>query len=218
VSDVRALAPVTEEDFARVLDFIEAHRATWEALAAAGLQELVRHLRAAGCQPSTVEERPDVASGRGALEAGEVVVSGRLKDSSAIVAKRRRFGEPLRVMLDVWGYRAVVATERELDAIAARCAELWETPAPEEVLLRHGTLQFDWWRDYRRRDHTGLSAATTAHYDQAIHLNRRAPFGIVEIQVLTFELYRRVHCDPASEDSHDRFVARREELLRGGGQ
>jgi hypothetical protein len=121
-------------------------------------------------------------------------------------------------MLDVWGYRAVVATERELDAIAAHCAELWETPAPEELLLRRGTLQFDWWRDYRRRDHTGLSAATTAHYDQAIHLNRRAPFGIVEIQVLTFELYRRVHCDPASEDSHDRFVARREELLRGGTQ
>jgi hypothetical protein len=218
VSDVRALAPVTEEDFTRIHEFIEAHRGTWEGLATSGLQEVLRHLRGASYRSYTGEERPDVASGRGALEAGEVVVSGRLKGSQAIVAKMRRFGEPLRVMLDIWGYRVVVATERELDDVATRSAELWETPAPEELLLRHGELQFDWWRDYRRRDHAGLSAATTAHYDQAIHLNRRAPFGIVEIQVLTFELYRRVHCDPASEDSHDRFVARREELLRSSGQ
>jgi hypothetical protein len=218
VSDVRELAPVTEEDFARVLDFIETHRATWEGLAARGLRELIQHLAAGGYRPHTTEERPDAAAGGGSVDIDEVVVSGRLKDSQAIVAKMRRFGEPLRVMLDVWGYRAVVATERELDDVAARCAELWETPAPEELLLRHGALQFDWWRDYRRRDHAGLSAATTAHYDQAVHLNRRAAFGIVEIQVLTFELYRRVHCDRASEDSHDRFVARREELLRGRGQ
>jgi hypothetical protein len=218
VHDVRALAPVTEEDFARIHEFIEAHRATWEGFAATGLQEVLRHLRGAGYRSNTGEERPAVACGRGALEAGEVVVSGRLKGSQAIVAKMRRYGEPLRVMLDIWGYRVVVASERELDDVAMRCAQLWETPAPEELLLRHGELQFDWWRDYRRRDHAGLSAATTAHYDQAIHLNRRAPFGIVEIQVLTFELYRRAHCDPASEDSHDRFVARREELLRGSGQ
>lgn len=218
MSDVRALAPVTEEDFARVLEFIEAHRATWEGLLATGLQELRRHLRSAGYQAHSGEERPEEATGRGALDARELVVSGRLKGSQAIVAKMGRFGEPLRVMLDVWGYRVVVAAERELDDVATRCAELWDTPAPEELLLRHGELQFDWWRDYRRRDHAGLSAATTARYDQAIHLNRRAPFGIVEIQVLTFELYRRVHCDPASEDSHDRFVARLQELLRGSGQ
>jgi hypothetical protein len=215
VSDVRELAPVTEEDFARVSDFIEAHRAAWERSAASGLRDLIRHLGSAGYQPHTSEERPDAAAGHGTLDPREVIVSGRLKDSRAIVAKMRRFGEPLRVMLDVWGYRVVVATEHELDDVAARCVELWETPAPEDLLLRHGALQFDWWRDYRRRDHSGLSAATTAHYDQAIHLNRRAPFGIVEIQVLTFDLYRRAHCDPDSEDSHDRFVARREELLRG---
>jgi len=72
----------------------------------------------------------------------------------------------------------------------------------------HGTA------DYRRRDHAGLSAATTNNYDQAVHLNRKPPFGIAEIQVMTFDLYRRVHCDPASADSHDAFVARREQLLR----
>jgi hypothetical protein len=215
VSDVRQLAPVTEKDFARVFDFIEANRATWEGSLANGLRELRHHLRGTGCQPYTSEERPDTAAGRSPLDPGQVIVSGRVKDSRAIVAKMRRFGEPLRVMLDVWGYRAVVATEHELEDVAGLCAELWETPAPQALLLRHGALQFDWWRDYRRRDHAGLSAATTAHYDQAIHMNRSAPFGIVEIQVLAFDLYRRVHRDRDSEDSHDRFVARREELLRG---
>jgi hypothetical protein len=216
VSDLRALAPVTEEDFARVIDFIEAQRPTWAGLASTGLQELVRQLRDAGYQPRTSKERPDVVSGRETLEPRVLLVTGRLKDSRAIVAKMRRFGEPLRVMLDVWGYRVVVGTESELDDVAACCAELWETPSSDELLLRHGKLQFDWWRDYRRRRHAGLSAATTPHYDQAIHLNRKTSTGIVEIQVLTFDLYRRVHCDPDSEDSHDQFIARREELFRGG--
>ena len=141
-------------------------------------------------------------------------MSGRVKQTDAIVAKMRRFGEPLRVMLDVFGFRVVVASESELDDAAARCGDLWVTPTPAELLLRHGALQFDWRRDYRKRSHAGLSAATTAGYDQAIHLNRRAPFGIVEVQILTASLFRRVHCDPTSEDSHDRFVTRREALFR----
>jgi hypothetical protein len=212
------LTPVAEKDYARVHDHITANRAAWELHLAAGRRELTSHLAMAGYAPSTADPRPDAMAGRGAIDMREVVVSSRLKETEAIVAKMRRFGEPLRVMLDVWGYRVVVATGDELDDVAARCGELWETPTPPELLLRHGQLQFDWWRDYRRRDHAGLSTATTAHYDQAIHLNRRAPFGIVEVQVLIFDLYQRVHCDPASEDSHDRFVARREELLRGGDQ
>lgn len=52
-------------------------------------------------------------------------------------------------------------------------------------------------RDGALSDVRALAPATAAHYDQAIHLNRRAPFGIVEIQVLTFDLYRRAHCDPS---------------------
>jgi hypothetical protein len=215
VSEVRALTPITEEDYARVRDYIMANRAGWERHLTAGLQELVNHLGVDGYVPSAAEERPYAMAGRGTVGAREVLVSDRLKETGAIVAKMRRFGEPLRLMLDVWGYRAVVATESALDDVAVRCAELWEEPTPPELLLRHGTLQFDWWRDYRRRNHAGLSAATTPRYDHAIHLNRRATFGIVEIQVLTFDLYRRAHCDPASNDSHDRFVARREELLRG---
>jgi hypothetical protein len=76
---------------------------------------------------------------------------------------------------------------------------------------------FSSFRDYRRRNQAGLSPAT-AQYDQAIHLNRRTSFGIVEIQVLTRDPYDRVHCDPTSEDSHDRFVARRKELFGENGR
>lgn len=58
----------------------------------------------------------------------------------------RRFGEPLAVMLDIWGHRLIVPTIVDLDDVARRCAESWVTPDPEGVLLRNGALQFDWWR------------------------------------------------------------------------
>lgn len=207
MSDVRNVAPVTEADYEAVRAHIAACRAEWETELDVGLAELVSHLTPAG---HVVVE---------SLGQGEVAVSGRVKSTDAIVSKMRRYGEPLRVMLDVFGFRVVVPGSEELDAVAQRCAELWETPAAHELLLRHGALQFDWWRDYRKRNHAGLSAATTTGYDEAIHLNRRAPFGIVEIQVLTRELFRRAHCD-SGDDSHDQFVARRNALFpasdRGG--
>lgn len=218
MSDVPDLSPVTEDDYARVLDYITACRPEWESQLQSGLADLTGHLAAAGYQPFIAEERSDLAAGSGDLEPGAVLVSARLKDADAVVAKMRRFGEPLRIMLDVWGYRLVVAAEGALDAVANHCTGLWATPAPADLLLRHGELQFEPWRDYRRRDHAGLSAATTDRYDQAIHLNRKAPFGIVEIQVMTYGLYRRAHCDPASADSHDTFAARRQALLRSDPQ
>lgn len=214
MSEIRGLAPVSEEDYAQVQAYIDANRSIWEQELERGLQELIVLLRRAGFTPSTTAQRSDVARGHGALRTDEVLLAARLKATDAIVAKMRRFGEPLRVMLDVWGYRAVVSAAARLDEVAGRCAELWDTPARQDLLLRHGRLQFDWWRDYRLRNHAGLSAATTASYDEAIHLNRRAPFGIVEIQVMSFDLHRRVNCDPLSEDSHDRFAARRDELFR----
>jgi len=213
VSDVRDLAPVTDADYATVREYIAACRTEWEEELAAGLRELEAHLTAAGYVVLDGARRLDVSAGREPLGPAEVVVSGRVKGTDAVVAKMRRFGEPLRVMLDVFGFRVVVA-EGELDAVAQRCAELWETPQPSELLLRHGALQFEWWRDYRKRSHPGLSSATTAGYDEAVHLNRRASFGIVEVQILAFDLFRRVHCDAGSDDSHDRFVARREALFR----
>lgn len=192
--DLPSLAPVTEADYARVAEFIEAHRDQWQEDLDEGMTELT----------STIA----------ATSAADVVVSGRLKEAEAIIAKMRRFGEPLRVMLDIWGYRLIVPTEADLDTVAQACTRLWDTPSPDELLLRHGKLQFELWRDYRKRTHAGLSPATTSGYDQAIHLNRRAPFGIVEIQVMTADLYKRTHLDPTSDDSHDQFVERRQELFR----
>lgn len=218
MSDVPDLSPVTEDDYARILDYLTTCRPERESQLQSGLADLTTHLAAAGYEPITTTERPDLVIGRGDFGPGTVLFSARLKDPEAVIAKMSRFGEPLRVMLDVWGYRLVVATEEALDAAANLCAGLWSTPAMAELLLRHGALQFEPWRDYRRRDHAGLSAATTDRYDQAIHLNRKAPFGIAEVQVMTYDLYRRVHCDPASADSHDTFVARREALLRGDPQ
>jgi hypothetical protein len=207
VSDIPSLNPVTEADFAQVAAYISERRETWQQHLTSGLTALTDHLADAGYTAHTADPRPDLGE-------QQVTVSARLKDTTAIVAKMRRFGEPLRVMLDIWGYRLVVPTEHDLDDVATSCAGLWKTPEPHELLLRHGELQFDWWRDYRQRNHAGLSPATTDRYDQAVHLNRKAPFGIVEIQVMTRDLYTRVHSDPTSEDSHDAFVARRQALFR----
>jgi hypothetical protein len=218
VSDIRSLAPITQADDARIHEYITARRDLWEQNLETGRVELIDHLSAAGYTPFPIEQRPRVASGLDNLIAGEVVVSARLKDTRAIIDKMHRFGEPLGVMLDIWGYRMVTASETDLEAVATHCAGLWETPTRAQLLLRHGQLQFDSLRDYRRRNHAGLSPATTAQYDQAIHLNRRTSFGIVEIQVLTRDLYVRVHCDPTSEDSHDRFAARRKELFGENGR
>lgn len=218
MSDLPDLRSVTEDDYARVLDYVTAHSAEWASHLQTGLAGLTAHLVDGGYRPAGPVERPELATGNGEIEPRTVLILARLKDPAAVVAKMRRFGEPLRVMLDVWGYRLVVANEPALDAVASRCTGLWATPSPAELLLRHGALRFEPWRDYRRRDHAGLSAATTDRYDQAIHINRKAPFGIVEIQVVSYELYRRVHCDPASVDSHQTFVARRGALLRGDPQ
>jgi hypothetical protein len=77
VSDLWALTPITEEDYARVVGFIEAQRGAWERLAAAGLEDLIHHLRAAGYQPYTTEDRADVAAGHDTLDSAELVVSCR---------------------------------------------------------------------------------------------------------------------------------------------
>lgn len=215
MSDLTDLAPKTDDDYAAVLDFLRSNKTQWQDQLNSGLAGLVGHLDAAGYLPLLAPKNPELVAGHGSLAPDwAVLVSARVKTPDAIIAKMRRFGEPLRVMLDRWGYRVVVTNENALGAVADTLAELWETPTPDELLLRNGELQFTARRDYRRRDHAGLSAATTTNYDQAVHLNRKPPLGIVEIQVMTFDLYRRVHCDPASADSHDAFVARREQLLR----
>lgn len=78
-----------------------------------------------------------------------------------------------------------------------------ETPLDEELLLRNGAMQSAWWRNYRLKNHVGLSPFAARGYDDAVHVNRRAPFGIVEVQVMTADLHRRVHCEPGREESHE---------------
>ncbi|MGH8886936.1 MAG: hypothetical protein ACRDYA_23660 [Egibacteraceae bacterium] len=73
----------------------------------------------------------------------------------------------------------------------------------EELLLRNGAMQSAWWRNYRLKNHVGLSPFAARGYDDAVHVNRRAPFGIVEVQVMTADLHRRVHCEPGREESHE---------------
>lgn len=212
------LAPTTDADYTAVGAYLIDHGALWVSQLEAGLAELVSHLDKGAYRPLLAPDNEALHSEIGEMDALSVLVEARVKTPDAIVAKMRRFGEPLRVMLDRWGYRLVVANETALDEVAGLCAGLWASPTPAELLLRNGELQFEARRDYRRRNHAGLSAATTNNYDQAIHLNRKTPFGIVEIQVMTFDLYRRVHCDPASADSHDAFAARRDQIFRERAQ
>lgn len=207
MSGISTLAPTTEDDYARIAGYIANQRGAWQEHLETAYRELEDVLEDAGYEATSGEQLPGDA---------QVAVSCRLKETEAIIGKMRRFGEPLSAMLDVWGYRLVVPNENQLDAVAQLCADMWATPTPDELLLRHGQLQFDWRRDYRRRDHAGLSPATTASYDQAIHLNRTTEFGIVEIQTMTADLYVRAHLDPTSKDNHERFVARREALFEQG--
>lgn len=152
--------------------------------------------------PSTSQSEP---------EASALLLQSRLKEVGAILGKMRRFGEPLSAMLDIWGYRLI--TPGDLDKVARIVAGMWETPSDDELQLRNGTMQFAWWRDYRLKNHVGLSPFVARSYDDAIHLNRRAPFGIVEVQVMTVDLYRRVHCEPGREESYERYVRRRTEVF-----
>ncbi len=49
---------------------------------------------------------------------------------------------------------------------------------------------------------------------QAVHINRRAPFGVVEIQVMTHDLFLRAFQAQGLEESHRRFAQRRTQGLR----
>jgi hypothetical protein len=100
--------------------------------------------------------------------------------------------------------------------VAQAVAVLWATPTDEDLLLRNGELRFPWWRDYRLRSHAAVSPVSSSRYDEAVHVNRRAPFGIAEVQVMTDDLHRRAYCDSSRDESHDRYAAERAKLFRQG--
>jgi len=143
MNDLTDLLPKTDDDYAAVLAFLRSNETQWQDQLNSGLAGLVGHLDAAGYLPLLAAKNPELVAGHGSLAPDwAVLVSARVKKPEAIIAKMRRFGEPLRVMLDRWGYRVVVTNETTLGAVADTCAELWETPTPDELLLRNGELQF----------------------------------------------------------------------------
>jgi hypothetical protein len=205
--------PTSDDDYAAARAYMDLHRPVWEAQLLDGERELASHLRASGHRVLSPGDRPGVIAGIDGLVEGEVMLVGRLKEPEAVVAKMRRFREPLCSMLDIWGYRLIVGTGGSIDGAAEAVGRLWSTPSDAELLLRNGELQFSWWRDYRLRSHAGLSPIASFRYDDAIHVNRRASYGIAEFQVMTYDLYRRAYCDPSRDESHERYVTERSRLF-----
>jgi hypothetical protein len=120
-------------------------------------------------------------------------------------------------MLDIWGIRLVVPGNDSLDD-AARLAEAqWANVPERQLMLRGGQMRFAPIRDYRTKEHVGRSGATSFKYDAAVHVNRRAPFGVVETQVMTHDLFLRAFQSQGLEESHRRFAQRRTRTLREPG-
>lgn len=205
--------PTSDEDYAAAEAYMALHRAEWQAQLLEGERELASRLLEAGYRVLSPSDRLGVIAGSDDLTESEIMLVSRLKEPEAVVAKMRRFGEPLCSMLDIWGYRLIVGNGGSIDGPAEAVGRFWSTPSDAELLLRNGQLQFSWWRDYRLRSHAGLSPVASFRYDDAIHLNRRASFGIAELQVMTYDLYRRAHCDSSRDESHERYVTERARLF-----
>jgi len=218
------LVPAHERDYRTVDAAIQRAQSQWAAFLTEAQAELEAAITRSHFRLVTGGERDEVLRGKRGLLRAEAVVAARLKTAEAIVGKMRRFGEPLFNMLDIWGYRVIVSDVESLDKVLPVVAGMWSAPAPAELALRGGTLQFDWLRDYRAKSHTGMSDATSPRYDEAVHVNRRASFGVVEVQVVTVDLYRRAYVG-TGEEAHANFVTRRraleearQEKLRRGGR
>lgn len=206
-----ALSPSSEaKKTTRRLDSL---RKRWQKDLLWGHADIQRHLEEAKYTVLEGVPRALVLAGARNLNPPEVTMMSRLKNTSAIVAKMQRFGEPLNSVLDIRGFRIVVPDEPSLNGVVEVVKSLWKTPTSQEMLLRNGALQFDWCRDYRLRSHNGLSSATSLNYDMAVHINRRAQFGICEIQIMTLDLYARAFLSEDKDEAHGRFEQRRKKGL-----
>ena len=206
--------PSAERDYAEVLSYLVSVSEDLGADLIVGEMDLSLGLEDQGIPVWSTRIDGEVdSSSIDALLKDHAVLSSRLKTPAAVVAKMQRFGEPLSAMLDVWGYRIV--TSLDIDRVAHAVEQVWVTPSPEELLLRNGELQFAPRRDYRTKNHAGRAAFTSDRYDEAIHLNRRTPFGIVEVQILSTDLYARVVEQTGTEEHHDQFAKRRAEAFGG---
>lgn len=136
----------------------------------------------------------------------------RAKKSVAIIKKMGRFNEGLNEMLDIYGLRLILPSIDLLDKVSKEIKKgLWENPTKKEMTIRKGKLYFSPFRDYRKRDWQGASPLTGQGYNNAIHMNKKTESGIVEIQIMTQELYDRYYGD--KEDGHKEFKKRQKKYF-----
>src|SRR5579864_8114428 len=205
---------LSSSDYNHLSQSINHFRDKWIQELKDGKKVLYKLLQEKGYFIVEGDERPLVLTGQRVLIPNEIIIASRLKETDAIIAKMQRFGESLANMLDVWGYRVVVHDEFHLEHVTEILKWLWDMPTKDELLLRHGALQFEWLRDYRKKSHVGLSDATSLRYDSAIHMNRRAPFGICEIQIITEDLCKRACLDSSQDEGHQQFAHRRNQIFK----
>jgi hypothetical protein len=207
------LRPTSETDYRRVEQAIRGQRAAWVACLRGARKELKLVLKGIGLRELDGGERAESAAGR-LLPPESYLLFSRLKSPEAILRKMARFGEELCCMLDIWGIRLVVTDAESLDAVAKLAEACWRNVPERQLMLRGGQMRFPPVRDYRAREqHVGRSGATSLNYNEAVHVNRRAPFGVVEIQVMTHDLFLRAFRAQGLEESHRRFAHRRARAL-----
>jgi hypothetical protein len=207
------LRPASEADYRTIEQEIHGQRAAWAAYLRSARREVKLLLEDAGLRELRGAKRLASVNGE-PLPPRSYLLLSRLKSSEAIRRKMARFGEELCCMLDIWGIRLVLPDIGALDAVASRVQAHWEDVPERQLMLRGGQMRFAPVRDYRAREHVGRSGATSFNYDEAVHINRRAPFGVVEIQVMTHDLFLRAFQAQGLEESHRRFAQRRTRALR----
>lgn len=215
--DPRArLEPTSIADFGSVKAYVVTCRQDWLSALRAARRELQDHLVEHGWSIVAGAERAGALRDEYPLTNGQIVVQGRLKTPDRIVEKMSRFNEALTTMLDLWGFRIIVSDEDCIDRCVRDVEALWMTPTSGDLLLRHGTLAFPPKRDYRQKDHAGLSTATSDRYDEAVHVNRLRSSGICEVQVMTHGLFSRAFVSAGAHEAHRSFAHRRHRLVHGG--
>ena len=215
-NDLGTLRPTSEADYRTIEREIRRQRAAWAAHLRSARREVKLLLEDAGLRELRGSESLASVNGE-PLSTQSYLLLSRLKSSEAIRRKMARFGEELCCMLDIWGIRLVLPDIDALDAVASLVQAHWEDVPERQLMLRGGQMRFAPVRDYRAREHVGRSGATSFNYDEAVHINRRAPFGVVEIQVMTHDLFLRAFQAQALEESHRRFAHRRTRALRKPG-
>ena len=143
-----------------------------------------------------------------------IAVEYRAKTNKSIIDKLSRYNESLDEILDLFGLRIVVNNTKYLDRVSNIIIKsLWDIPSKEEMIIRNGTMFFAPIRDYRKRDWQGVGPATSGGYNDAVHINKKSKYGIVEIQIMTLDLFKK-YFDPKSSENHDKFKSKQMKIYK----